>query len=150
MRTSVTVKAGRFLELRRILESRRREIKGEVQDKMRFRRAQSVWGGKQNEGLDAIETSGSDIQDEIELTLIEMRGETLNKIDDALLRLDDGGYGNCFECGGEIAEKRLCALPFAVRCKDCEEAREQVEERGRTQASLRGNRSLLSLLIVGE
>ncbi|MBY0493356.1 MAG: TraR/DksA C4-type zinc finger protein [Cyanobacteria bacterium] len=33
---------------------------------------------------------------------------------------------DCFECGEEIAEARLRALPFAVRCKDCEEALETV------------------------
>ena len=54
-----------------------------------------------------------------------MKSETLNKINDALGRLEQGDYGNCFECGEEIAEKRLRALPFAVRCKDCEEAREK-------------------------
>ena len=29
-----------------------------------------------------------------------------------------GSYGDCFECGEEISEARLRALPFAVRCKD--------------------------------
>ena len=53
-----------------------------------------------------------------------MKAETLNKINEALARLEDGRYGLCFECGDEIAEARLRALPFAVRCKDCEEARE--------------------------
>ena len=60
-----------------------------------------------------------------------MKAETLNKINDALARLEEGDYGNCFECGEEIAEKRLRALPFAVRCKDCEEAREVAAKRER-------------------
>ena len=59
-----------------------------------------------------------------------MKAETLNKINEALRRLDEGTYGNCFECGDEIAQPRLRALPFAVRCKDCEEAREVAEKRG--------------------
>ena len=50
---------------------------------------------------------------------------------EALARLEQGNYGNCFDCGEEIAEKRLRALPFAVRCKDCEEARENAEQRER-------------------
>jgi DnaK suppressor protein len=66
----------------------------------------------------------------------------LNKIDDALVRLEQGDYGNCFECGEEIAEKRLRALPFAVRCKDCEEAREAAEQRERQLAARRGVSSL--------
>ena len=42
----------------------------------------------------------------------------------------------------EIAEKRLRALPFAVRCKDCEEAREVAEQRERQMAARRGSSSL--------
>jgi hypothetical protein len=63
-----------------------------------------------------------------------MKSETLNKIDAALRRLEDGSYGDCFECGEEISEARLRALPFAVRCKECEEARETAEQRERMQA----------------
>lgn len=70
-----------------------------------------------------------------------MKSETLNKVTDALARLEQGDYGNCFECGEEIAEKRLRALPFAVRCKGCEEAREMAEQRARQQ-SRRGASSL--------
>ena len=60
----------------------------------------------------------------------------------ALARLEQGTYGNCFDCGEEIAEKRLRALPFAVRCKDCEEARENAEQRERQVAARRGSSSL--------
>ena len=59
---------------------------------------------------------------------------TLSKIDEALGRLEEGAYGNCFECGSQISEQRLRALPFAVRCKDCEEARETAARRERLMA----------------
>ena len=71
--------------------------------------------------LDEGESSEVDIQEDIEFALIQMKAETLNKIDAALRRLNEDTYGVCFECGAEIAEQRLRALPFAVRCKDCEE-----------------------------
>jgi DnaK suppressor protein len=105
----------RYAELKRMLEERRREIQAEVQGKMRDVRSEGTWGGKTNEVFDAVESSEADIQDDIEFALIQMKSETLNKINDALLRLDQDNYGNCFECGEEIAEKRLRALPFAVR-----------------------------------
>jgi DnaK suppressor protein len=132
----------RYSELKRMLEERRREIQAEVQGRMRDVRAEGAWGGKQNEVLDAVESSEVDIQDEIEFALIQMKSETLNKINDALARLEQGDYGNCFDCGAEIAEKRLRALPFAVRCKDCEEAREVAEQRERQIAARRGASSL--------
>jgi DnaK suppressor protein len=132
----------RYNDLKQMLDDRRREIQAEVQGKMRDVRADGVWGGKLNEVLDAVESSEADIQDEIEFALIQMKSETLNKINDALGRLEQGTYGNCFECGEEIAEKRLRALPFAVRCKDCEEAREVAEKRERQLTARRGTSSL--------
>ena len=132
----------RYNELKQMLDDRRREIQAEVQGKMRDVRAEGTWGGKLNEVLDAVESSEADIQDEIEFALIQMKSETLNKINDALSRLEQGNYGNCFDCGEEIAEKRLRALPFAVRCKDCEEAREVAEKRERQIAARRGTSSL--------
>jgi DnaK suppressor protein len=132
----------RYSELKRMLDERRREIQAEVQGRMRDVRAEGTWGGKLNEVLDAVESSEADIQDDIEFALIQMKSETLNKITDALARLEQGDYGNCFDCGAEIAEKRLRALPFAVRCKDCEEAREVAEQRERQLTARRGAASL--------
>src|SRR5215204_467180 len=129
----------RYNELRQMLEDRRRELMNDVQGKMRDVRAE---GGKDREVLDQGESSEVDIQEDIEFALIQMKSETLNKIDAALRRLEEGSYGDCFECGDEISEARLRALPFAVRCKDCEEARETAERRERMQAQKRGSSAL--------
>lgn len=142
-RTNHTTRATeRYAELKRILEDRRREILNEVQEKMRDVRAVDAASVGV---LDSAETSEADIQDEIELALIQMKSETLNKIEEALKRLDEHSYGNCFECGDEISERRLRALPFAVRCKDCEEAREMAEQRARQQSQRRTAGYLLDL-----
>ncbi len=133
----------RYTELKRMLEDRRQESQAEVQGKMRDVRAEGTWGGKLNEVLDAVESSEADIQEDIEFALIQMKSETLNKIDAALRRLEEGTYGDCFECGEEIAEARLRALPFAVRCKDCEEARETAERRERAAAQKQRGSSTL-------
>jgi DnaK suppressor protein len=132
-------KSTRYHELKRMLEDRRRELMSEVHGKIRDARAE---GGKDREVLDQGESSEVDIQEDIEFALIQMKSETLNKIDAALRRLDEGTYGNCFECGDEIAEPRLRALPFAVRCKDCEEARETAEQRERMMARRTGSAAL--------
>jgi DnaK suppressor protein len=139
---AVTHNPSRYHELKGMLDERRSQIQAEVQGKMRGVRAEGGWAGKTNAVLDAVESSEADIQDEIEFALIQMKSETLNKINDALVRLEQGDYGNCFECGEEIAERRLRALPFAVRCKDCEEAREVAEQRERQLAARRGGTSL--------
>ena len=132
----------RYSELKKMLGERRREIHAEVQGKMRGVREEGSWGGKLNEVLDAVESAEADIQEDLEFALVQMKSETLNKINDALGRLEQGTYGNCFEFGEEIGEKRLRALPFAVRCKDCEEARENAEQRERQLNARRGSSSL--------
>lgn len=130
--TQTAMARERYAELKRILEERRREILSQVQEKMRDVRAEGALGEGQGV-LDAAETSEADIQDDIEFALIQMKSETLHKIEEALARLDESTYGYCFECGDEISERRLRALPFAVRCKDCEEAREVAAQRERQQ-----------------
>src|SRR4051812_24181038 len=139
--TREQMNTGRYDELKAILEERRREIMSEVQGRMRDVRAEGTGSGVQGV-LDAAETSELDIQDEIEFALIQMKAETLNKIEEALRRLEEGTFGYCFECGEEISERRLRALPFAVRCKDCEEQRETMQQRERMIAQRRGNASL--------
>jgi RNA polymerase-binding transcription factor len=132
----------RYSELKQMLDGRRRELQAEVQGKMRGVREEGSWGGKLNEVLDAVESAEADIQEELEFALVQMKSETLNKVNDALVRLEQENYGNCFDCGEEIAEKRLRALPFAVRCKDCEEARETAEQRERQLTARRGTSPL--------
>ena len=136
-KTKVAAKTSRYNELKKMLEERRRELLNAVQGKIRDVRAE---GSKDRDVLDQGESSEVDIQEDIEFALIQMKSETLNKIEEALHRLDDGTFGYCFECGEEISERRLRALPFAVRCKDCEEARESAELRER-MAQRRGGSS---------
>jgi DnaK suppressor protein len=137
--TKATAKTSRYNELRQMLEDRRRELMNEVQGRIRDVRAD---GNKDRDVLDQGESSEVDIQEDIEFALIQMKSETLNKINEALNRLEEGTYGNCFECGEEIAHARLRALPFAVRCKDCEEARETAEQRERAMSQKRGSATL--------
>lgn len=132
----------RYEELRRILEARRREMIGEVQDKIRDVRAEAA--GPAQTVRDEAESSEADIQEDIEFALLQMKTETLNKIGEALARLEEGSYGYCYECGEEIAEQRLRALPFAVRCKPCEELRETARQRERVLAQRRGAVSLFA------
>ena len=110
----------RNTDLRRMLSTRRREVQGEVQTHIRDGR-----NGRSSEVGDELEQSDADIQGELDFALLQMRAETLTRIDEALARIDGGQYGTCHGCGNEISERRLRALPFAVRCQACEERREQ-------------------------
>jgi DnaK suppressor protein len=45
----------------------------------------------------------------------------LKKIEAALKRIEDDEYGFCLECGDEISEKRLNAVPESPQCMECME-----------------------------
>lgn len=52
------------------------------------------------------------------------QNKTLQKIDEALHRIDDGTYGICSVCGQLIRKARLQHLPFAHTCMECQRAME--------------------------
>ena len=107
-------------ELTAILHDRRRQIQSDVQNRMRDSRA-----SRGHDVVDDVENSGAGIQEAIELSLIQMKAQTLGAVDEALVKVEAGTYGYCVECTDEITEQRLRALPFAVRCTTCEQKREQ-------------------------
>jgi DnaK suppressor protein len=118
--------------LRSLLEARRTEI----QDKLR-----SLRETLPTELLvvkDAEEQSMHDFVQDVELALVEMKSETLARIDEALKQLEAGSYGVCADCAAEIAEARLRAVPFATRCRACQEEAETAER----EKSDRGGREL--------
>jgi DnaK suppressor protein len=52
----------------------------------------------------------------------------LTKIREAMERIEDGTYGYCEICGGEISEKRLIARPVTTMCIACK-SRQEAQER---------------------
>ena len=108
----------RYLLLKGMLEDRRREI----HEKLRSLRESMP--AEAPDVRDAEEQSVDDFVQEVDLALMQMKSETLKKIDQALLRLDEGTYGRCQECDGEIPPARLRALPFAALCRSCQEETE--------------------------
>ena len=116
--------------LRKMLEERRTEI----QEKLRAIRSEIP--SYQDEVRDSEEQSVTDFAQEMDFALMEMKAQTLIRIDEALQRVDQGTYGTCDECGQEIAEARLKAVPFALLCLECQEREETLaaEERAQTPA----------------
>jgi DnaK suppressor protein len=109
-----------------MLEERFRELTQDVEQKLRDVRDD---GSQDRGGLDDGETSESDVQRDIGLALLQIKVEALNGITAAIRRLEEGTYGDCLDCGAEIHEARLRALPFAVRCRECAEAEESAVHR---------------------
>jgi len=132
----------RYAALRGMLEERRREI----QEKMRSLRESLP----EETGVDAEEQSVNDFVRDVDFALMQMKSETLLKIDEALHRLEQGTYGLCTDCGRELTEARLQALPFADRCRDCQERYEALVADERMDTPAVGARLQEGLALTAE
>ena len=123
-----------------MLEAWRQELQRSLTDKLASVRANTGHESGRPETLDAADASETDLQLDVSVSLTEMTAEVLCRIDVALARIASGDYGVCAECGGGIPTNRLAALPFAVRCRDCEELREvDVRQARRVSAERRSS-----------
>ena len=50
---------------------------------------------------------------------------TIQQIDEALHRIEDGTYGVCASCGQLIRKPRLLSQPFGLTCMECQSAMER-------------------------
>jgi len=132
----------RYLLLKGMLEDRRREIHEKLRS---LRESMPV---QAPDVRDAEEQSVDDFVQEVDLALMQMKSETLKKIDQAILRLEEGTYGRCQDCDSEIPPARLRALPFAALCRDCqEEAESNVRAQREAKAFERLQRELANVTL---
>jgi DnaK suppressor protein len=61
----------------------------------------------------------SNVDREVDLILSAQARATITEIDLALAKIDSGTYGLCEQCGNQIPEARLQALPHASMCVAC-------------------------------
>lgn len=70
---------------------------------------------------DEAERATRETENSLELRTRDRYRKLINKIDGALIRLDEGEYGYCEETGEEIGLARLDARPIATLCLDAQE-----------------------------
>ena len=114
--------------LRTLLIGRRSTLQREI-DHLIAQHRDNHTHFRDNSVLDVEDMSLRDATGAQQIALLEARTQERIQLDEALRRLDEGTYGDCFECGNEIVGARLRALPFALLCKDCEETHEVAEQR---------------------
>ena len=69
---------------------------------------------------------GSDnFEQEFTLSLMQNEEGTLDLIETALERIEDGVYGQCEQCGVKIPKARLNAIPYTTFCVKCASQLEQ-------------------------
>jgi len=62
-----------------------------------------------------------------QLRIKDRERKLIQKIKEALDRIEDGTFGTCESCGKPISEKRLMARPMTTQCIDCKTEDEQKE-----------------------
>jgi len=77
---------------------------------------------------DNADKSVGELNKYIDAAVLGNKSDVLDAIDGALLKLAEGTYGICEECGGAIPLGRLQAIPFATRCVACQGSLDQQKE----------------------
>jgi DnaK suppressor protein len=70
------------------------------------------------------EASEESNHDRVSAMVDELK-EKLHTIEEALVRIDDGTYGACTDCGNMIDTERLSVLPMATLCVSCEQKKKK-------------------------
>jgi len=113
--------------LHQMLMRKRQEILKEIEGSL----GQSLIEDKQRRlesARDVGDQALMDLDRELGISLMEMRNRRRQAIDAALTRLTQATYGICAECGVEISERRLDAVPFAKLCVECQSKEELLEK----------------------
>ena len=112
--------------------TKRREMLGDIRKSMGDNLDQDV-----RLGFEVLQDNGDKSVDEhlkyINAKIIDSRSESLEQIEDALAKIEEGTYGICEECGGEISEGRLKARPVTTLCIQCKEEQEKQEKARQTK-----------------
>jgi len=78
---------------------------------------------------DITDRASEEIDRSFELRTRDRERKLINKINAALLRIEDGSYGYCDETGEPIGLKRLEARPVATLSLEAQEMHEKAEKR---------------------
>jgi len=77
---------------------------------------------------DDIDRASLEVDKSLDLRTKDRARKLINKIDQALERIEDGSYGYCEETGEEIGIERLMARPIATLCVEAQERHERMEK----------------------
>jgi len=91
-----------------------------------------ILGNGLNQGNETLTDLGDQASAEADqnftLRLREREQKLLKKIDEAIDRINEGTFGICESCGGQISVKRLKARPVTTLCIDCKTKQEAEEK----------------------
>jgi len=101
------------------LEARRRLLRAELQAKLSTQDNPALLG-LQNRMQETDDWAVADLETALDVAEISRDAAELREVEAALVRMADGTYGACLECGQPIPYGRLAANPSAPRCIACQ------------------------------
>jgi len=111
------------------LEERRRVLRSELAAKLETQDNPALLGLR-NRMEETDDWAVADLETALDVAEVSRDAGELREVDSALLRLKDGTYGECVDCGNDIPFARLHANPSASRCIACQERVEASQKRG--------------------
>lgn len=110
------------------LISEKKRLEDELTETGKFNLSENLTGAV--EELSAYDNHPADLGSETferekDLALWNNTHEILNRVNDALQRIDEGTYGICEDCGGMIDEERLKIVPYSSLCINCQQEDEK-------------------------
>ena len=83
--------------------------------------------GHAGEDSDQVAAASRTLDDEVQAALVDRASRELAEVQAALDLLRQRRYGLCRDCGDFIGLARLRSLPFAQRCRPCQERAERMQ-----------------------
>ena len=111
------------------LEERRRVLRSELAAKLETQDNPALLGLR-NRMEETDDWAVADLETALDVAEVSRDAGELRDVEAALLRLRDGTYGECVDCGTNIPFARLQANPSASRCIACQERVEAAQRRG--------------------
>jgi len=91
-----------------------------------FERDKAAGNHVNDDGIqDLADKAASAYSKELNFSLSDTERNLLMQIDEAFVRMKNGTYAICTNCGTVIGEKRLQAVPWTPYCIDCQELQEK-------------------------
>src|SRR5689334_22818631 len=121
-RQEKTMKKAELKEYKQLLLTIRARLRGDVTamaDAALKKTRSEANGDLSSMPIHMADIGSDNYEQEFTLSLMQTEEGTLDSIEGALEKIEDGVYGQCEECDNPISKMRLQAIPYAALCIKC-------------------------------
>lgn len=118
-------------ECRDLLQERSRELREQIRGELETSEDES-YSELAGRVHDLEDSALADLLTDLDLAEVDRHVQDFREIEAALMRIAQGTYGTCSDCGRPIRVERLRVNPVARRCLRCQEIYERTHEHPRS------------------